>query len=101
MNMKKKNYVDLDANMYHFDNWITIIDPDKLKSTFKILLETADFRIVNFTEYHFPVQGYTCIWLLAESHLALHTFPSKGKSYLQISSCNKEKLDNFIYSLNL
>jgi S-adenosylmethionine decarboxylase len=26
---------------------------------------------------------------LAESHLAIHTFPEEGKTYIELSSCNE------------
>lgn len=91
----KEAYVNIDAKMFNFETWVDITDVEQLKSYFKSALITANFNIVNFTEHYFPVQGYTCIWVLAESHLALHTFPKNNKTYVQLSSCNKEKLDAF------
>ena len=91
----KEKYVALKAEMFHFEKWIAMTNPEILKATFRNLLKDSGFTIVNFTEHFFPVQGYTCVWVLAESHLAIHTFPQKYKSYIQISSCNKEKLESF------
>ena len=91
----KEKYVSLKAEMFHFEKWILIVNPDTLKSTFERLLKDAEFTIVNFTEHFFPIEGYTCVWILAESHLATHTFPKNNKSYIQISSCNQEKLERF------
>lgn len=87
-----EKYVSLKAEMFHFEKWISNINPGTLKSTFEVLLKNAEFTIVNFTEHFFPVEGYTCVWVLAESHLAIHTFPKNNKSYIQISSCNQKKL---------
>lgn len=88
-------YVDVEAKMCHFETWVDYTDTHILKTTFKKLLQQANFKIVSFVEHYFPVKGYTCVWVLAESHLAIHTFPSKNKSYIQISSCNEEKLKHF------
>lgn len=91
----KEKYVSLKAEMFHFEKWISITNPEALKSTFNDFLTKSGFTIVNFTEHFFPVKGYTCVWVLAESHLAIHTFPQKNTSYIQISSCNFEKLEHF------
>ena len=90
---KKENYKALDAQMFHYEQWITQIKPEELKKDIEQLLNYCEFTIVNFTEHFFPVKGYTAVWLLAESHLAIHTFPDKHKTYLQISSCNDMKLE--------
>ena len=47
--------------------------------------------IVGFKEAHFEPQGYTAVWILAESHLAVHTFPEAGRTYCELASCNREK----------
>ena len=89
---KKEEYKELEAEMFHYDQWITNVDPEDIKIEIEQLLNYCEFTIVNFTEHFFPVKGYTAVWLLAESHLAVHTFPDKYKTYLQISSCNNDKL---------
>ncbi|MBU3012955.1 S-adenosylmethionine decarboxylase [Polaribacter vadi] len=91
----KEKYVSLKAEMFHFEKWISITNPETLKSNFNDFLVNSGFTIVNFTEHYFPIKGYTCVWVLAESHLAIHTFPQKNTSYIQISSCNLEKLEHF------
>lgn len=47
-------------------------------------------------EHHFEPQGYTALWLLGESHLAVHTFPEHGISYLELSSCMMDKYVLFL-----
>lgn len=93
-------YVSMDAKMFSYENWIDSIYTTRTKSRLQKLLLDSGFSIVNFVEYNFPVKGYTCIWLLAESHLAIHTFPDQEKYYLQISSCSKEKMELFTSLLN-
>lgn len=93
--MNNEEYIQVKAQMFHFDTWVSETNPNELKLTFEALLIKSGFKIINFTEHFFPIKGYTCIWLLAESHLAIHTFPESNKSYIQISSCNEEKLNSF------
>jgi S-adenosylmethionine/arginine decarboxylase-like enzyme len=59
------------------------------------MLIDSGFQIIDQTEHHFKPIGYTLLILLAESHLAVHTFPEEGKVYIQISSCNKQKYKKF------
>ncbi|MAH47735.1 spermidine synthase [Candidatus Pacearchaeota archaeon] len=58
-------------------------------------LEQSGFEILGHQSYQFKPQGKTCLWLLAESHLALHTWPEHGVAYLELSSCNEEKSLSF------
>ena len=48
------------------------------------------------SEHPFNPQGYTALWLLSESHFAVHTFPEFGKSYIELSSCNLEYYQKFL-----
>ena len=76
--------------------WVYDTGPDWLKHTFSENLEKSGFRIVGFVDHHFTPHGYSAVWLLAESHLAIHTFPELEKTHIEISSCSREKLDAFI-----
>jgi len=93
MNTKYKH---VEANIYSHKFWSVCTHPTELKKVYDALLKEIGFTIILFNEHHFPEQGYTCFWLLSESHLAIHTFPESGKSYIELSSCNEEKLDLFI-----
>ena len=76
--------------------WIQETDPSALKSQFEQMLKDAGFGILNFMEHHFEPQGWTGVWLLAESHLAIHTFPEENKTYVELSSCNRQMYDDFL-----
>lgn len=86
----------MDAKIYSCEYWITETNPKILFDTYKQNLYSAGFKIINILEHHFTPIGYTAIFLLAESHFAIHTFPEKNKTYLQLSSCNKEMFDKFL-----
>lgn len=86
------------AVMYNYSNWLNY-DIDKENESIdeleKLVLESG-FNIVKKVDYHFPKQGYTALWLLSESHFAVHTFPEECRMYIEMSSCVKEYFDNFI-----
>jgi S-adenosylmethionine/arginine decarboxylase-like enzyme len=63
---------------------------------FSQFLKQCGFNILDLTEYHFQPQGYTALWLLSESHFAVHTFPEFGKTYIDLSGCNLEFYQQFI-----
>ena len=50
-------------------------------------------RELIYIDYHFTPYGFTALYLLSESHLAIHTFPEENKSYIELSSC----IDNPFY----
>ncbi len=86
----------IEAQIYNHQEWISEINPDTLKRVYEERLILAGFKIVAFNEHFFSNNGYTCFWLLAESHLAIHTFPDSNKTYVELSSCNHSFLEKFV-----
>lgn len=83
------------AELFNFKCWVNNSDSDFLRETLDHLLSTSHFTKLGFIDHHFEPCGYTCIWLLAESHLAVHTYPEHEKSYVELTSCVEEKLEAF------
>jgi S-adenosylmethionine/arginine decarboxylase-like enzyme len=84
------------AQMFNYSTWVEEIDPFKLRKMYDKILIDSGFGILSFVEYTFEPYGYTALWLLSESHFAIHTFPEENKSYIEISSCIEKQYDNFI-----
>lgn len=89
------------AAIYNYRVWVEEVQSTVLKSSFDELLLESGFTILNFMEHFFEPQGYTAIWLLGESHFALHTFPEENKTYIELSSCNEDMYEVFISKLSL
>jgi len=87
------------AEIFKHSQWVEETDPNKLKEIFSELLYLSDFCVLNFQEHYFKLQGWTGLWLLSESHLAIHTFPEENKSYIELSSCNEKKQFFFISNI--
>lgn len=81
--------------IYNKSYWITETDPEVLKKAYEEILKQSGFTTLGFIEYQFQPEGYTAIFLLAESHFAIHTFPEEGKTYIELSSCTEEYFNNF------
>ena len=89
------------AQIYNYQEWISETDPKRLFQLFNNLLKESKYTILDSIDYHFQPQGYTCMWLLAESHFALHTFPEENKTYIELSGCNKEMNVSFEKNLKI
>ena len=93
--LKSEKQQTMDNLIYNFNTWVNECDPLILRDGLAGLIEQSGYTVLNKMDHHFSPQGYTCLWLLAESHLAVHTFPENGKTYIELSSCNKEKNETF------
>ena len=78
----------MEARIENFSSWIAYTSDNTHKEELEQLLKEAGFSILNYMEDAFEPQGFTSLWLLAESHCALHTFPEENKAYVELSSCN-------------
>lgn len=87
------------AVMYNYSTWIEYVDENIIIKEFERILLDSGFKIIDRVEHFFEKQGYTGLWLLAESHFAIHSFPEEDKIYIEISSCVKEYFDRFKQSL--
>ena len=75
------------AQIFNWHGWTSETDPKKHYKEMKKGLIDSGFKILSEVEHHFQPYGYTALFLLSESHFAIHTFPEEGKSYLELSSC--------------
>lgn len=89
------------AKMSKWSCWIDETEPEILNIKYKDMLISSGFNILGELSYHFKPYGFTKIYLLAESHFAIHTFPEEGKTYIELSSCNKTMYDKFLQLHNV
>ena len=88
------------AIMYNYNKWIKYEKEEIIVHKLEEMIKRSGFTIINKVEHYFEKQGYTGLWLLAESHFAIHTFPEENKIYIEISSCVKEYFDRFVKEIN-
>ena len=82
--------------MHNYSCWVDETDPKELKYKYYTHLLDSGFNVLQISEKHFEPHGYTALFLLSESHFAIHTFPEHNTSYIELSSCVKEQFDRFI-----
>jgi len=88
------------AEMYSVNFWVSDTDPQRLKLSINRGLTTSGFEVLKFVEHHFKPFGFTGLWLLSESHLAVHTFPEEKRTYIEISSCVPDPYFKFLNYVN-
>ena len=54
------------------------------------------FTILQKCRHEFEPQGFSLVYLLAESHMSVHTFPEKAYAAIDVYTC-KEYADNRVY----
>ena len=87
------------AELFNYHCWIDQSGADLLKTAMHDLLLKAEFEILGQVDHHFQPQGYTALWLLGESHLAIHTYPEHNTCYVELTSCAIDKNQIFIDGL--
>ena len=87
------------ANIWNKSGWLTETREKELDRIFDSIIKESGFTVVNKMEHEFYPFGYTALYLLSESHFAIHTFPEEKMTYYELSSCNKEYYDRFVSKL--
>ena len=81
------------------------IDHKKLEDTKKLeekllsALSEDKFDILGEVSHEFTPQGYTIAVLLAESHVAVHTYPEYNSLYFNLYSCRGDHDGEKTYEL--
>lgn len=88
------------AQIWNLRRWISVTDSNELCEIFDKMTKDAGFKVLAEVSHYFEPQGFTKLYLLAESHFAMHTFPEEGKTYIELSSCNKQMQKEFERLLN-
>ncbi len=68
-----------------------LLDNSQLEKVLLGALEKEKFSVLDVSSYNFSPQGFSFIALLAESHLAVHTYPEYGSLYFNMYSCRGPK----------
>lgn len=84
------------AKIYKWSAWTTETRADVLYSVCRARIVESGFKIMDECTAFFSPHGFTAMFLLAESHFAIHTFPEENASYLELSSCCKNQYDAWV-----
>jgi S-adenosylmethionine decarboxylase len=82
------------AEIFHQSCWINSSDTEIIIKTVTNALNQS-FNVIGMLQHSFTPHGFTCVWLLSESHLAVHSFPEEIRCYIELSSCSSIKSKMF------
>lgn len=88
----------MEAIIYEFSCWVNADGIDVFNDVIE-QLDASGHTVLTSASHQFEPQGYTCLWLLAESHCAMHTYPERNVVYVQLSSCSQPKYKQFVDGL--
>ena len=60
----------------------------KIKSDLVSICAKHHLNVLNISDHSFWPEGYTAVFLLAESHLSFHSFPEQNLAYLDLFTCS-------------
>lgn len=86
--MKLKKGLQISADF--FDCSYILNNPKKLIKQMQKICKTNNVHILKTSYYLFPNKGATILFLLSESHLAIHTWPEKKLINFDLFLCNYE-----------
>ncbi len=86
------------AKMNKFSGWCAECDPLRLQEYFDFVLHRCGFRVCGVQYKYFDPYGFTALYLLSESHFAIHTFPEENRTYIELSSCVDKPFEMFLRS---
>lgn len=75
------------VDLEHCDALVDI-GAEQVAAIFRAALCRAGAHIVADASHQFPGGGSTCVFVLSESHAALHTWPETGTVNIDIFSCS-------------
>lgn len=84
------------AKMNKWSGWTNETRPDILMALYRHKLVESGFTIRDESYCFFEPFGFTALFLLSESHFAIHTFPEEKKTYLELSSCVDAPFEKFV-----
>ena len=70
-----------DCNQWSLDDELTI------KSLVKNAADVAESTLLALNSHKFEPQGVTCVAMLAESHISIHTWPELGMAVCDVFTC--------------
>ncbi|HYH02884.1 MAG TPA: adenosylmethionine decarboxylase, partial [Bacillota bacterium] len=70
-------------------NQSKIDDPQKIKATMLQAAQEAGAEIIGSLFHEFEPQGVSGVVVIAESHLAIHTWPEQGYAAVDIFTCGE------------
>ena len=67
-------------------------DENYVRQTVEEAADIAHATILNLASHKFEPHGVTCVAMLAESHISIHTWPEHGKAVCDVFTCGEQTM---------
>ncbi len=64
-------------------------DTEAMRTLLEEAAAAAKVRVVSHAEHRYSPQGVTCVLLIEESHLSIHTWPEQGYAAADFYTCGQ------------
>ena len=71
-------------------------DIDHIEATLRRCVEAASATLLHIHLHHFQPSGVSCVAVLAESHISIHTWPEAGYAALDVFMCGSADPDKCV-----
>jgi len=75
------------CDIRNIHNQVLLNTSELLINLLDTLCDKYNFTILDRSIHTFPVQGFSAIYLLTESHISIHTFPERNYVAIDIYTC--------------
>ncbi|MDH5182507.1 MAG: adenosylmethionine decarboxylase [Gammaproteobacteria bacterium] len=74
--------------------------PWLIKAFFREAIAEIGYNVVAEVDHEFNPEGYSAVWVIAESHISVHTWPEHKQISVDVFSCDPTKsAENFVNKL--
>lgn len=85
---------DLSVGVYHFsiknaENVEALNNAEVVSRCLDELVAAANLTVLKRQQHSFSPQGLSILYLLSESHIAVHTWPEHGSAYITLTTCRQ------------
>ena len=89
------------ADIQNIKNTNLMNDTTFIEQLLDTICDQYNYTILNKMKYQFTPLGFTILYLLAESHISIHTFPEQNYLAFDLYTCKQnDKNDSYIEIYN-
>ena len=85
------------ADVINIENYSLLNTIDGVKPLMEKIIKNMSLNVVGHLHHQFQPIGATCLYLLSESHLSIHTYPELRYLAIDLYCCNEYiKMDDIL-----
>ena len=78
------------ADVINIENYSLLNTVDGVKPLMEKKIKNMSLNVVGHLHHQFQPIGATCLYLLSESHMTIHTYPEYQSCYIDLFCCSPD-----------